>query len=50
MGILLAGFLVGVIEAATAIELSASWSYFAMYSLLLLFLAVRPLGLLGNRL
>jgi branched-chain amino acid transport system permease protein len=50
VGILLGGFLVGIIEAATAIELSASWSYFAMYSLLLLFLAVRPLGLLGNRL
>ena len=49
LGILLAGFLVGLVEAAVSITISANWTYLAVYSLLLLVFVVRPRGLLGDR-
>jgi branched-chain amino acid transport system permease protein len=49
LGILLAGLLVGLVEAAVSITISANWTYLAVYSLLLLVFVVRPRGLLGDR-
>lgn len=50
LGTLVAGLLVGILEAATAYTISANWLYLAVYTLLLFVIAVRPTGLLGERL
>jgi branched-chain amino acid transport system permease protein len=49
LGTLLAGFVVGLVEALVSVTISANWIYFAVYSLLLLVFIVRPSGLLGER-
>ena len=49
LGILLAGLLVGLVEAVVSVTISANWTYLAVYSLLLLVFVVRPRGLLGQQ-
>jgi branched-chain amino acid transport system permease protein len=50
LGTFIAGLTVGIVEAAVSVTISANWTYFAVYSLLLLVFVVRPSGLLGERL
>jgi branched-chain amino acid transport system permease protein len=50
LGILLAGFLVGLVESVVSFTISPSWLYVAVYLLLLLAFVLRPQGLLGERL
>jgi len=49
LGTLLAGIVLGIIEAAVS-SVSANWIYLVAYSLLLLVFLVRPSGMLGERL
>ena len=49
LGTLLAGIVLGIIEAAVS-SVSANWIYLVAYSLLLLVFLVRPSGILGERL
>jgi branched-chain amino acid transport system permease protein len=50
IGVLVAGLLIGLVEQATGFTISSVWTVFAIYSLLLFVLAVRPTGILGERL
>jgi len=49
LGTFIAGLTVGIVEAGVSVTISANWTYFAVYSLLLLVFVVRPSGLLGER-
>jgi branched-chain amino acid transport system permease protein len=49
LGTLLAGFIVGLVEAIVSVTISANWIYLAVYSLLLLVFVFRPIGFFGDR-
>lgn len=49
LGTLLAGLVVGVLEALVSITLSANWIYLAVYTMLLLVFVFRPSGFFGER-
>jgi branched-chain amino acid transport system permease protein len=49
LGTLVAGLVVGVLEALVSITLSANWIYLAVYSMLLLVFVFRPSGFFGER-
>jgi len=50
VGVLVAGLVVGLVEQITGFTLTTTWTLFAIYALLLTMLAIRPTGLLGERL
>lgn len=50
LGVLIAGMVVGLVEQTVGFTISTTWTLFAIYMLLLLVLAVRPTGILGERL
>jgi branched-chain amino acid transport system permease protein len=50
LGVLVAGLVVGLVEQITGFTISTTWTLFAIYALLLGMLAVRPTGILGERL
>jgi branched-chain amino acid transport system permease protein len=50
IGVLVAGLVVGLVEQITGFTITTTWTLFAIYALLLFMLAVRPTGILGERL
>lgn len=49
LGTLVAGLVVGLLEALVSVTLSANWIYFAVYTMLLLVFVFRPIGFFGER-
>jgi branched-chain amino acid transport system permease protein len=48
-GAMLGGFLIGLVEDATAYHFGADWKYVAVFLVLMIVLIFRPRGLLGER-
>jgi branched-chain amino acid transport system permease protein len=49
LGTLVAGLVVGLLEALVSVTLSANWIYLAVYTMLLLVFVFRPSGFFGER-
>lgn len=46
-GVMIAGFLYGLVEGMTTSFLGSSWTYIVVFALLIAVLAVKPGGLFG---
>lgn len=49
LGTLVAGLVVGLLEALVSVTLSANWIYLAVYTMLLMVFVFRPTGFFGER-